>query len=84
MDISNFERIRVGSHPPQVLDIEPVGLSEHGSGIFAVFCAHDTENGLKRAELRYKENTYGLFLFRYEDQELPDWWRDSEIAWSLR
>ena len=29
----------------------------------------------------YKENaidiTYGLFLFRHEDQELPEWWKDS-------
>lgn len=83
MDISNFERVRVGSHYPQCFDIEPIGLSEHGSGIYAAFCAYSTEDGLQRAELRYKDNTYGLFLFRYEDQELPEWWRDSEIVWHL-
>lgn len=83
MDITNFERIRVGSHYPQVLDIEPIGLSEHGSGIYAAFYAHDTEDGLRRVELRYKDSIYGLFLFRYEDQGLPDWWRDSKVVWSL-
>lgn len=83
MNITHFQRVRLGSNYPQTLDVEPIGLSEHGSGIYAAFYVYNTENGLRRAELRYKENTYGLFLFRYKDQELPAWWKDSEVVWSL-
>jgi hypothetical protein len=82
MDITNFDKLRVGSHYPQTLDIRPVEGHE-SYGICATFCAYDVPEGLKRAELRYKDHTYGLFLLRYEDQELPGWWEDSEVVWRL-
>ena len=83
MDITSFKRIRVGSHYPQTLDIAPIEAHE-SDGLYASFFAFPMINrGMRRVELRRKDNSFALFLFRYDDMELPDWWKDSELLWEL-
>jgi len=80
MDITNFRHVRVGSGYPAVLDVSPIG-SHESEGVYASFPV--VSNGLPRAELRYKEGTYALFVFRYANMDYPEWWKDSELVWSL-
>jgi len=83
MNLRDFKRVRIGSNYPQVLDIQPIEAHE-SDGLFASFQGFVLlEKGQKRVELRKKDNSYALFLFRYKDMELPDWWKDSEIIWEL-
>ncbi len=83
MDLTNFKRVRIGSHYPQVFGISPIAGHE-SDGLYAQFHGFMLlEKGQKRVELRCKDNSYALFLFRYDDMELPDWWKDSEVLWEL-
>lgn len=80
--IIDFDRIRVGSEYPICLDIESIHGHESG-GILAAFYTYEMSDGLKRVELRRREERIALFLFRYEDMDLPEWWQNSELLWSL-
>ena len=86
MNIANFKRIRIGSHYPQTFDVQPIE-SHESDGIYASFQGFPTfydGTALERAELRHKNNSYAVFLFRYKDMELPDWWKDSDLLWTLK
>ena len=78
-DITNFSRIRVGNHYPQVLDISPIN-SHAEDGIKAAFTNYSDQ---PRVELRRSGQYYCLFLFRDPGPELPENWRDSELIWKL-
>jgi len=80
MDITGLgdTTIRIGGEYPAILDISATSYS-----VMATFYAFNLPTGLKRAELRRKDECYGLFVFLYPDDELPDWWKDSEVVWSL-
>jgi hypothetical protein len=82
MNITNFqkERVRIGQEYPACLDVE---LTECGT--MATFHHFEgAEDELARAELRHKGGAYALFLFRYDDEVLPEWWMDSKIVWELK
>ena len=86
MNLANFKRIRIGSRHPMTLDVETIEYHER-DGIYAYFYGSPNlfdGSALERAELRRKNNTYAIFLFRYKDMELPDSWKDSDLLWSLR
>jgi hypothetical protein len=81
MQIKDFEHVRAGEYPA-CLDVSRIEGHE-SYGVYAVFHVYDVEDGLRRVELRRKEDIYGLFVFRYEDMDLPAWWEDSKTVWSL-
>lgn len=81
MEIRNFDRVRIGSGYPAVLDISPIEGHE-SYGIAARFYDAVLDEDFQ-VELRRKENDLALFLFRYGDMELPNYWQDSELVWSL-
>ncbi len=84
MQISNFqERVHVGSSHPGCLTVQPIS-SHESSGVLASFMNVSLEHGpFMRAELRRKDTQYALFVFHFDDIDLPEWWEDSEIVWSL-
>ena len=86
MEIKDFthEHIRVSREWPVCLDIDGIPY-----GIQASFHHYEaTDDELKRAELRFKDHAYALFLFDYTEDEatdlLPEWWRDSKVVWELK
>lgn len=81
MDIQNFDRVRLGQFP-LCLDIQKeCGHSEYG--LSASFWVYPGAKGISRVELRKGEHEYRLFLLRWEDQEVPEPWKDNELLWSL-
>jgi len=42
-----------------------------------------TRDSLDRIELRYRDNLYKLFLFKYPDQKADGYFKDSELIWSI-
>ena len=78
MDIINFtEGFRVGEYPA-CLGIRPLGYTD-GAGVYAL--AYD-DSFAHRIELRRRDDTVALFVFRYDDTDLPEWWTDSEMLWT--
>lgn len=75
-EIRNFHQLRVGGKWPACFDIWPLGYSDYG-----LFAQVNTYR-LPRIELRKKEHTVALFVFGYDDLEIPEWWRDAEVLWS--
>jgi hypothetical protein len=85
MEIRDFtDTIRLGKYPFS-LDVDPLGLSDW-HGVIASFSVypHSVGERVERAELRRKENIIGLFVFHWNDAELPKWWQDSELLWELK
>jgi hypothetical protein len=79
-EIIDFGHIHVGGEWPTVLDIVPI--EGHADlGICAQFFILPRKG--HRVELRCKGIHYALFLFGYQEQELPELWQDSELVWSL-
>ena len=79
IQISQKEHLRIGDKYPICFEID--GLDY---GVMAVF--HYYKSGLfevGKAELRQKESEYALFLFKYDELELPEWWQDSKLIWKL-
>lgn len=75
MQITNFDKIRVGQTFPSCFDIQKI--EEHESdGIFAI--ARITNPSTHRVELRKKVGDVALFTF----MELPEYWKDSELLWT--
>lgn len=76
------DHFRVGEYPT-CFDIEPIdGHSENGlCAIFHFYSA--IKRGLKRVEFRRKDRAYALFIFPWDNVDLPAYWRDSELLWSL-
>jgi len=79
MEIKNFkgESVRIGREYPVCLD---VSLTDYG--VEASF--YHFNNELARVELRHKGSAYALFLSKYDDEALPEWWLDSQIVWELK
>lgn len=80
MDILNFDSIRLGNFPLSFDVQKEDGHCNYGISVgFYVYQNHD--NSIVRAELRKISNEYRLFLFRYNDQEVPGYWMNAEIVW---
>lgn len=79
--IKDFDTIYVGNDHPAHVRIEQAPdkslmISFHkffDDGVFVNTCA----------EFRKKGNEFALFLFQYSDSELPSWWQDSKLIWSI-
>ena len=84
MDITGLgdTTIRIGEYPV-CLDVKRL---PHGdwTGVYATFHVSSVADGLARVELRHKQGEYALFISRFTDAELPDWWKDSEVVWELK
>ena len=77
--IKSYDKLSIGDAPAN-LQVESVGW---GSGLQATFHAFDSVVEKTHAQLRKKQNEYALFLFAYADTEIPEWWQDAEIIWTL-
>ena len=76
-EIRDFDRLRVGQTYPCCLDISKI--SDHESyGVYAMTSVSSSN----RVELRQKAGEVALFTFKYNETELPEWWKDSELIWS--
>ena len=85
MEITNFDRVRVGGGFPGSLDIESIG--DHESyGVFATAytCRPDGSNGYAQVRKHNKESLVALFSFLLGDLEIPDEWADSVVLWDSR
>ena len=78
--IQSFDEVILGKNHPAVLRVERDGIDET---IKASFHNFTTGEYPTRAELRMKKNEIALFLFQYADSEVPEWWKDAEIVWSI-
>jgi hypothetical protein len=79
--ITHFDRISLGNEVPALLSVERIAID---GMLIASFHNFTTEgNNNTKAELRTKQNEYALFLYQYSDSELPGWWMDSDLIWSI-
>jgi hypothetical protein len=78
--IESFDPLVLGKNAPALLHIERSPADET---IMASFHNFTESRDNTRAELRKKGNEFALFLFQYSDSELPEWWKDSEVLWSV-
>jgi len=86
--ISSFDRLVLGRTAPAILYVEQDNSNETIIASFHNFTGfrlRDSENSYKntRAELREKDNEFALFLFSYPDSEVPDWWKNAKVIWSI-
>ena len=83
MDASFGGRVRIGKWPVSV-DIDH-GTSPFNTMMVGAQVFDTVDNGtLARIELRrHNEDRHyiSLFLFEFEDGELPEYWEDSELLW---
>ena len=84
--VQGDERITVGGNFPLCLNVERFD-GRSGENFKFLFYAGESDHSLKHVELRHKENTYALFMaehgFGGDNCQLPEWWQDSEVVWSL-
>lgn len=82
--IESFDPLCLGRNAPCILRVERNSADETIQASFHNFTtlsSSGTNN--TRAEFREKENEFALFLFQFSDSELPDWWKDSKLIWSI-
>lgn len=85
MQISNFTNLRAGSTFPASLDIQPIG-SHESYGVMAVAWTYRSkgETGFCQVRKHSTQHLVALLTFRYDDQELPEFWKDSVVLWDSR
>ncbi|MEK4263640.1 hypothetical protein BJP48_30305 [Paenibacillus odorifer] len=88
MEITHFDRLRINSDSSVRSVFLDVTAFNQGasSGFMAVaynIPSFNKESYAKhKTEVRRKENQTGLFVHKYSDAEIPEWWRDAEILYS--
>jgi hypothetical protein len=84
--VQGDERIRIGGPFPLCMNVERFD-GRSGENFEFSFYAGSSDHSLKHAELRHKESIYAFFMsengFDNENCQLPEWWKDSEVVWSL-
>lgn len=77
MEIINFDKVRVGSGFPAVVNISPI-YGHESNGLIVSMC-----NG-SRLEIREKAGFHALFVYHPDDENdmpIPEYWRDANVLW---
>lgn len=86
MDITSFsEIIRLGQNFPSTIDVKPI--SEHEAyGVMAICYTYggDKEQGFVQFRQHNRDKIIALFAFGYNDQAVPEYWKDSVVIWDSR
>ncbi|MFE8701182.1 hypothetical protein ACFYKX_11305 [Cytobacillus sp. FJAT-54145] len=76
MNLTNFKRFRINDTHTFV-DVEACGgHSSYGLKLVAYDFANE------RVEIRRKDKQTAMFVLKYEDTEIPDYWKDAEIIFT--
>lgn len=76
MNIENFSRFRI-NNTGNFVDVQSFGgHSSYG----VVLSAYDFAS--KRVEIRRKEKQTAMFVFKYDDLEIPEYWKDADIIFT--
>ena len=78
--IESFDTLVLGRKHPAIVQVIRDNIDET---IMVTFHNFTTPGMKTRAEFREKQNEFALFLFQYSDSEVPDWWKDAEVVWSV-
>lgn len=77
MNLTNFKRLRINDSE-NFVDVESCGGYHSSEGV--MLTAYDFAS--QRIEIRRKERQTAMFVLKYNDVKIPEYWRDAEVIFS--
>ena len=84
MKILTNERIAIETEWPASIAVSQVPMESLMVTVYQVGVNAQKSWDGQIVLVLHKESTIGLFVARYPDSELPEWWRDAEIIYEFR
>lgn len=79
MDLTNFSNARINKSD-NFVDIQNGGKSHISD--FVILTAYEFSS--KVIEVRRKERKVAMFALKYDDIEIPEYWKDAEVIFTNR
>jgi hypothetical protein len=77
MNITNFKRLRIND-TENFVDVQSCGGHHCSEGL--VLTAYDFAS--ERIEIRRKDRQTAMFVLKYNDTKIPEYWQDAEVIFS--
>lgn len=79
LNLTNFESVRIND-TVNFVDVNTVGNNHISTGV--MLTAYDFSSEI--VEVRRKDRKTAMFVLKYDDIEIPDYWKDAEVIFTNR